>query len=232
MSDVDELVARLRVTANYLRVTDTANIRGSDLRAVLDALIAERDARVKAERELTGVSNAIATTEFLDPPDGGDVPLAVQVRRMKRTLDATRSSLVTATEALRPLKSGGEWGAWLAWIVKGAPTREQGAAAAKAIVAMRRDVDAALSQIEAGTVEHPDSAKQECCGRFIFSDGEQVCCGEPVLLPAPAEHPDTVRLREAVKVIDDIANNSMFSSKDRIAKNARAFLANNGEHRG
>lgn len=42
-----------------------------------------------------------------------------------------------------------------------------------------------------GTVrEHPDSGTQECCGLFIFSDGEQVCCGEPVVR-APVEHPNS-----------------------------------------
>ena len=49
-------------------------------------------------------------------------------------------------EALEPYQSGEEWGAWLAWIVEGAPTREQGIAAAKAIVKCQNAVDHAISQ--------------------------------------------------------------------------------------
>jgi hypothetical protein len=38
----------------------------------------------------------------------------------------------------------------------------------------------------------PAPSTQECCGHFIFSDGEQVCCGEPTPRPAPASPPSDV----------------------------------------
>lgn len=50
--------------------------------------------------------------------------------------------------ALGPYSSGGEWGKWLAWLVEGAPTREQGIAAAKIIVSCQVAADAILSQAQ------------------------------------------------------------------------------------
>lgn len=52
-------------------------------------------------RELDEISAAIGTVRFMDPPDGGDVSLAEQVRRMKAALDATEAKLAVAREALR-----------------------------------------------------------------------------------------------------------------------------------
>lgn len=42
-------------------------------------------------RECQAVSAAIGSVEFMDPPDGGDVPLSEQVRRMRAALDALRA---------------------------------------------------------------------------------------------------------------------------------------------
>jgi|GEM_PF-1835067 len=57
----------------------------------IEALAAERDAATeraeKAKAELTDISAAIGTVRFMDPPDGGDVSLAEQVRRMRAALD-------------------------------------------------------------------------------------------------------------------------------------------------
>lgn len=47
-------------------------------------------------------------------------------------------------EALKPFASGGEWGAVKAWIVNGAPTREDGIAAAKRITHMNVVADNAI----------------------------------------------------------------------------------------
>ena len=50
--------------------------------------------------ELEAVSDAIGTTEFLDPPDGGDVPLPEQVRRMASELEQERARVRELEEAL------------------------------------------------------------------------------------------------------------------------------------
>lgn len=59
--------------------------------------------------------------------------------------DAIRQRLAAAEAALGPFASGGEWGAWLAWLVGGAPTREVGSAASRAIVGFQIAVDNALT---------------------------------------------------------------------------------------
>ena len=42
-------------------------------------------------RECAAVSSAIGGPEFMDPPDGGDVSLSEQVRRMREALNAARA---------------------------------------------------------------------------------------------------------------------------------------------
>ena len=49
-----------------------------------------------------------------------------------------------ARRALEPFRSG-EWGAIKAWIVEGAPTREEGIAAARHLTALNAQVDALLA---------------------------------------------------------------------------------------
>lgn len=61
-------------------------------------------------------------------------------------MDVQTSEVETLRKALEPFGSGGEWGKYLAWIVNGAPTREQGVAAAKQIVSWRNAVDQVLSR--------------------------------------------------------------------------------------
>lgn len=54
-------------------------------------------------RECQAVSAAIGSGEFMDPPDGGDVPLSEQVRRMRAALDDLRGEwqgIETARDAL------------------------------------------------------------------------------------------------------------------------------------
>lgn len=50
--------------------------------------------------DLDAISAAIGTVRFMDPPDGGDVSLAEQVRRMKAALDAAEGDLAVAIKAL------------------------------------------------------------------------------------------------------------------------------------
>ena len=47
----------------------------------------------KAREELQDVSDAIGTTEYMDPPDGGSPSLAEQVSRMKQDLAKCREEL-------------------------------------------------------------------------------------------------------------------------------------------
>jgi hypothetical protein len=48
---------------------------------------------VAAEYRLDAVSAAIGSPRFMDPPDGGDVSLADQVRRMRAELEAKEARL-------------------------------------------------------------------------------------------------------------------------------------------
>lgn len=47
---------------------------------------------LKAEGQLSEISAAIGSTRFMDPPDGGDVSLAEQVRRMRAALDQAEAT--------------------------------------------------------------------------------------------------------------------------------------------
>ena len=74
-------------TAHYIEA-DTATIRLDRLRGVLaelDRLRAENEVLREIERD---VSNALPGVYYMDPPDGGSVPLGEQVRRM--AVDAAR----------------------------------------------------------------------------------------------------------------------------------------------
>lgn len=55
---------------------------------------------------LAEVAAAIGGTEFLDPPDGGDVPVAEQVRRMRACIDRMRGQIVDE----KPHLLASEWG--------------------------------------------------------------------------------------------------------------------------
>lgn len=54
--------------------------------------------------ECAAVSSAIGTVRYMDPPDGGDVSLAEQVRRMSARIDTLTAQLDRAREALRELQ--------------------------------------------------------------------------------------------------------------------------------
>jgi len=55
------------------------------------------------EKELSEVSGAIGSVRWMDPPDGGDVSMAEQVRRMRADLEAAEAKLITQTAALKGL---------------------------------------------------------------------------------------------------------------------------------
>lgn len=58
--------------------------------------------------ELSDISAALGTTRFMDPPDGGDVPLAEQVKRMREALTTAERQRDEALEALRPFAKAAE----------------------------------------------------------------------------------------------------------------------------
>lgn len=70
--------------------------------------------------------------------------LAIQKNQMATELGAIRMQRDRLAEALQPFKSG-EWGAILAWIVQGAPTHDQGIAAAAKFRQQIYAVDEALA---------------------------------------------------------------------------------------
>ncbi|MGX1693185.1 hypothetical protein [Brevundimonas naejangsanensis] len=53
--------------------------------------------------ELAAISSAIGTVRFMDPPDGGDVPLSEQVRRMASALTEAERKLAEAVGIVRLL---------------------------------------------------------------------------------------------------------------------------------
>lgn len=64
---------------------------------------------------------------------------------LEREYQALTTRCERLEEALGAFTSGGEWGKWLAWLVEGAPTREEGIAAAKIIVRCQCAADKALT---------------------------------------------------------------------------------------
>jgi hypothetical protein len=66
-------------------------------------------------------------------------------------LTRLRGLLQRADEVLGLVCSGGEWGMILAWIVNGAPVKEDGIAAAKKIVSTQRRADTIVHEIHEAT---------------------------------------------------------------------------------
>jgi len=84
---------------NYLEVADPTTIL--ELLAERDALLAERDALLRQVDTLTewysnsldvinDITAALPGTQYMDPPDGGDVSVPEQVRRMAKDAERTR----------------------------------------------------------------------------------------------------------------------------------------------
>lgn len=65
-----------------------ANV-SSDEFVALNELISDAE---RSENELNAISAAIGSPRFMDPPDGGDVPLAEQVRRMRNALELAEAN--------------------------------------------------------------------------------------------------------------------------------------------
>lgn len=66
------------------------------------------DTILQLQGEVQAISAAIGTVRFMDPPDGGDVPLAEQVRRMCEALDHAEAEREKDREALRRVIE--DWG--------------------------------------------------------------------------------------------------------------------------
>lgn len=64
--------------------------------AMMDASVREL---VEARKQLDAISAAIGSTRFMDPPDGGDVSLAEQVRRMREALGEAETALKPFAQA-------------------------------------------------------------------------------------------------------------------------------------
>lgn len=80
--------------------------------------------------------------------------LSAENARLAARASAAEAKVDRLTEALRPFASGGDWGAWLSWLINGASDRAKGLAAAKQIVKWTVAVDTTLSLKETG---HGDS---------------------------------------------------------------------------
>lgn len=68
-----------------------------------DEVVALRELIGASERsaaELDAVSAAIGSPRFMDPPDGGSVSLAEQVKRMRGTLEASERLLGSALSTM------------------------------------------------------------------------------------------------------------------------------------
>lgn len=60
---------------------DSSTADATELANAIDALMAERDALA---REVDACAAALPGPYYMDPPDGGDVPISEQVKRMAR----------------------------------------------------------------------------------------------------------------------------------------------------
>ena len=109
----DDPVARLRLEAQcHAQEARTANATINEIYQIVSGgrgepgnwhgaepvrrYVEAAEARVRElEAEVSGVSAAIGTTRFMDPPDGGSVTLSEQVARLRQALDAAEGRLST-----------------------------------------------------------------------------------------------------------------------------------------
>ena len=78
------------------------------------------------------------------PTGDPSCPVAELELRAAAALDALereRDALQQVLEFFAPGSESGRWGKWLAWLVEGAPVREDGIAAAREIVNQRAKLD-------------------------------------------------------------------------------------------
>lgn len=95
--DTPEYAAMFKANAAYIAACNPAAIR--ELLAERDALKVENEKLLALERDM---SNALPGVYYMDPPDGGDVPIIEQLRRMSR--DAARYRYLRVdTPGFRPV---------------------------------------------------------------------------------------------------------------------------------
>ncbi|PXW55593.1 hypothetical protein [Methylobacterium sp. B4] len=136
---VDQIARILDLDAHHLGRPD---YYGPEL------ILALASARVRVARKTAGAIIAGPLAPILAAKEAAEARAA----QLQAEVEALR-------EALKPFSAGGKWGVWTAWIVNGAPDREQGKAAAKQIVQWRAAVDVALSpQPTAGTANPASDA--------------------------------------------------------------------------
>lgn len=90
-----------------------------------------------------------------DPCDCGAVQFGTAAERYAAAADAWAGRAFYLREALEPFASGGEWGKWKAWLVEGAPTREEGIAAARMLTRLQVKADAVLAHAPASPKAQP-----------------------------------------------------------------------------
>lgn len=78
--------------------SEVCDIQGT--RQQLRGIDAKRAGNRALFNELADISTALGTAKYMDPPDGGSVPLSVQVRRMREELEGLQS-LMDDTEWLK-----------------------------------------------------------------------------------------------------------------------------------
>jgi hypothetical protein len=87
--DITEARALVETLKDYAEhpssFTDISPTEADAAADLIDALMAERDALA---REVDACAAALPGPYYMDPPDGGDVPISEQVKRMAR--DAAR----------------------------------------------------------------------------------------------------------------------------------------------
>ena len=113
----------------------------------LSAIVDTDDAKAVADYEWRRANNLVAER---DDALREHTDMMWQRRRAEDRASAAEAKVDRLTEALRPFAWGGDWGAWLSWLINGASDRAKGLAAAKQIVKWRATVDTTLSLKETG----------------------------------------------------------------------------------
>lgn len=112
--EADESAIRLinshfKNDAERARVSIPANPDRDDdliIRSYIRQQMRLASAPAPASGRVDAVAEAIGTSEFMDPPDGGDVPLAEQVRRMSEAYKQRGKDIVALMAAIDAEKAG------------------------------------------------------------------------------------------------------------------------------
>ncbi len=96
----DSSLPRIDVLCGTLRrAVDTLDRQAKEIAGWNRAFSSDDD-------EFTAIADAIGTTRFMDPPDGGETPLSEQVRRMRKSLDNAEAAAALAKPASSPAGPG------------------------------------------------------------------------------------------------------------------------------